>query len=176
MNPCVDVIGVLEGFRVSFLPFFRVTLESNPVILLVATVLFCTFTVTFFCSPLASVIVSVAVPVVLPAVMTPLLVTVKIFVLLDFQDFTESPFARPLTFRVLVFCFTFSGSVAAFTLMVAFSFLPLVLVSFFLQMLQVRASFFGANTVASDAFFQLPNLWPVAGMLSVLVPLQFLQV
>ena len=86
----------------------------------------------------------------------PLLVTVTIFLLLVVQDFTESPFARPLTFTFVVDCFTFSFILVAFTLMVGVSLLPTVRVSV-LPLLLVRFCVSGANTVAPDTVVQEPN-------------------
>ena len=83
--------------------------------------------------------------------------TFTTFVLPDFQDATESPFARPLTFRTVVFCFIFKLSYAAFTFIVAVSFFPLFLVSLYPHTLQVRICTAGAKTVASFAVCQEEN-------------------
>lgn len=145
----------MTGFNVSFLPFFRVALEAMPVILVVFTAFFCTVTLTTCFLPLASVIVTFAFPAFSPFIV-PLLVTVTIFLLLVVQDFTESPFARPLTFTFVVDCFTFSFILVAFTLMVGVSLLPTVRVSV-LPLLLVRFCVSGANTVAPDTVVQGPN-------------------
>ena len=145
----------MTGFNVSFLPFFRVALEAMPMILVVFTAFFCTVTLTTCFLPLASVMVTFAFPAFSPFIV-PLLVTVTIFLLLVVQDFTESPFARPLTFTFVVDCFTFSFILVAFTLMVGVSLLPTVRVSV-LPLLLVRFCVSGANTVAPDTVVQGPN-------------------
>ena len=76
--------------------------------------------------------------------------TFTTFVLPDFQDATESPFARLLTFKTVVFCFIFNGSFAV-------SFFPLFLVSLYPHTLQVRICTAGEKTVASFAVCQEEN-------------------
>ena len=84
----VAVIGAITGLNVFDLPFFKETVFGTPVILLTATADFCTVILICFVNPLANVTVTTAFPVLLFAVIFPLLFTVTILVLLDFQDFT----------------------------------------------------------------------------------------
>ena len=41
--------------------------------------------------------------------------TFTTFVLLDFQEATESPFARPVALKAVVFCLIFNGKLVALT-------------------------------------------------------------
>ena len=119
----VEFFGVTTGFKVSFLPFARVTLDFIPVIFVVFTTFFLTVTVIFAVFPLASFTVTIVLPAFTPLI-TPLLVTVAIFLFSDVQDFTESPFARPVTFTLPVDCFSFRERLVTLSLIVAVSFLP----------------------------------------------------
>ena len=85
-----------------------------------------------------------------------LLVTVTIFLLLVVQDFTESPFARPLTFTFVVDCFTFRLYTGGIYFDGWGKLLPTVRVSV-LPLLLVRFCVSGANTVAPDTVVQGPN-------------------
>ena len=115
----------------------------------------------FFFNPLFKIIVTVVLPVLLPAarVQVPLGFpeTFTTFVLPDFQDATESPFARPLTLKTVVFCFIFNRSFVAFTFIVGVSFLPLFLVSLRPHILQIRVCSAGAKTVAAFVVRQEEN-------------------
>ena len=59
--------------------------------------------------------------------------TVKILLLEDFQDFTESPFASLVTLSLEVDCFTFKVTVEALRVAFGASFLPTFLVSLLLH-------------------------------------------
>ena len=102
--------------------------------------------------------------------------TVKILVLVDFHVLTESPLARPVTFRPEVDCFTFSFTVDALTVAVAFNAVPSAFVSFAPQVSQILSCCSGASTVASAVTFQSPNLCPSAGISSVTTSPHLLQV
>ena len=102
--------------------------------------------------------------------------TFTIFVLLDFHDFTESPFAMPVTLKLRMDCFTFNGTVFAETFIVALSLFPTSRVSVVLQTEQVLFCTSFANTVASDVVVQLLHVCPSAGISSVFVPLHSVHV
>ena len=59
----IEVYGRRTGFNVIFCFIFRVVFLPIPVILVVFTLLFCTFTIIFFSIPLLSLTVTVAFPV-----------------------------------------------------------------------------------------------------------------
>ena len=161
------------------MPFLTVTFVLATVTFVVFTAVFCTFTVTVFFRPLARVIWSFAVPAFFALILQvpfSFPFTVKILVLVDFHVFTESPFAKPVIFKPEVDCFTFSFTLEAFTVAVAFKAVPTVFVSFSPQVSQILSCCSGAKTVASAAIFQSPNLCPVALIASVSVTSHLLQV
>ena len=163
----------------TFLPFLTVTFVLATVTFVVFTAVFCTFTVTVFFRPLARVIWSFAVPAFFAVILqVPFTFpfTVKILVLVDFHVFTESPFARPVTFKPEVDCFTFNFIVVAFTLAVAVKTVPSSFVSFVPQVSQILSCCSGASTVASTVTFHSPNLCPSAGISSVITSPHLLQV
>ena len=95
----------------------------RPLIFVVFTFAVWTFTfrVAFF--PLFKVTVIFAVPVLVPALIFPFLSTVTIFLLLEAQDFMESPYAME-TFTFVVACFRRRVMEDTFSFIVAFNLLP----------------------------------------------------
>ena len=91
------MIGLMTGFSASFLFLATVTLDFSPVIFVVLTVVFCTVMEMTCFLPLASVMVTLAFPAFKPFIV-PLLFTETIFLLLEVQLLTESPFASLETF------------------------------------------------------------------------------
>ena len=73
-------------------------------------------------------------------------------------------------------CFTFSFTVVALTVAVAFNAVPSAFVSFAPQVSQILSCCSGASTVASAVTFQSPNLCPSALIASVSVASHLLQV
>ena len=134
----------MTGFSASFLFLATVTLDFSPVIFVVLTVVFCTVMEMTCFLPLASVMVTLAFPAFKPFIV-PLLFTETIFLLLEVQLLTESPFASPETFIFEVDCFTFSLMLVAVTLIVGVSFLLAVLFS--LQPLLIRICTASENNV-----------------------------
>lgn len=108
------------------------------------TVVFCTVIEMTCFLTLASVMVTLAFPAFKPFIV-PLLFTETIFLLLEVQLLTESPFANPETFIFEVDCFTFSLMLVAVTLIVGVSFLLAVLFS--LQPLLIRICTASENNV-----------------------------
>lgn len=94
----VAEIGFLVTANVALFPFNKVIFLLLKEMLLVVTLPFCTCTVQLAFAPLLVVTVTVALPVLLVAVSFPLESTLTIFVLDDFQDATESPFALAASF------------------------------------------------------------------------------
>lgn len=154
----VDAAGESDGRRVLLDPFFSVSFLGTPLIFLVATDAFLTVTFTVFFKPLASVIVITALPVFFMAVILPSDFTVTILGLLDFHVATESPVARPITFRAVDDCPTFNVRDFTLSLMVGVNFFPTVRVFVLPQVAQVCCSVRGANTVAFRFTVQAPNL------------------
>ena len=163
-----DVIGftVRSSFFVS--PVTSEHFFTEEVIPVVFTIVFCTLTVIFPVFPLASFTVILAVPVFVPAVMVQVQFffpfTLTIFVLLDFQDFTESPLAMAATFTFVVFCLVRREMEEAFSFRTLVRAFPEVRSSVFLQTLQVLCCSAGANTVASEVVVHLLQVWPVAAI------------
>ena len=93
-----------------------------------------------------------ALPLRFCALIRPFLSTVTIFVLVEAQDLTESPFAM-LTLTILVACFLCRVMAVVFSLMVALSLLPWYLVCVCLQYTQYPTCFSGWNTVAFETVF-----------------------
>lgn len=120
----VLVNGRITGFKVAFFFTFKTSFFGMPVIFCVRTVVFWTRTGIFLVRPLFSVIVSVVFPLFVPAfnlqVPFGFPVTVTIFVFPDFQDFTKSPGAKPVTFRALLRCLVFKTRLDIFTFIVGF--------------------------------------------------------
>ena len=120
----VLVNGGITGFIVAFFFAFKTSFFGIPVIFRVRTVVFWTCTGILFVRPLFSVIVSLVFPLFVPAfnlqVPFGFPVTVTIFVFPDFQDFTKSPGAKPVTFRALLLCLVFKTRLDTFTFMVGF--------------------------------------------------------
>ena len=136
--------------------------------LVVFTAVLCTLTMILAAFPLASCTVILAVPGVVPAaiVQVPFFfpATLTTFVLLDFQDFTESPFAISFTFTAVVFCLICREMEETLSFRTFVSFLPTVRVSVFLQIVQLRCCLAAANTVASEIVFHALQMWPVAAI------------
>ena len=155
------VIGATTGFNVKVFPFFTSTFEDGSFREEAATAPFCTLTLIDFFKSLFKVMVIVALPVLLCAVIVqvPFVFpdTFTTFVLLDFHDFTESPFAN-VTRKAVVFCLTCMVKEDCVTEMVFLSFSPLNLISEALHFVQVLFCFLGANTVAEEIVFHAPQV------------------
>ena len=136
--------------------------------LVVFTAVLCTLTMILAAFPLASCTVILAVPGVVPAaiVQVPFFfpATLTTFVSLDFQDFTESPFAISVTFTAVVFCLICREMEETLSFRTFVSFLPTVRVSVFLQIVQLRCCLAAANTVALEVVFHALQMWPVAAI------------